>query len=1009
MEPVPHSTPQALPEVRRNASFNHVPKKRKVQPVDDGPTLKKRGKTVNATIETNYQMALSGICPVLASLNKDDGMAQDSPPPRNLYSVFKFGGSSVGTPSRLRSVISTIERLASGNSNESPKRLAVVVSAQGNTTDWLLDAADYATSGNLEAAEACVDRVAELAIANAVAVGGRGEVAAVRKFLEPLRKIIRGMSLLKEGTPVSLDFALSFGERLSAFMMTQILNARSIDAIFVDARSWVETDENFGQAKVHFSNSCLHVNKLWRSWGSAVVVCTGFVGQTSDGRTTTLGRNGSDYTATLLAGALRAEKVVINTDVDGVMTADPRIVQDAVPVAELTYMEALGLADYGTGMFHPRTFIPLIETNVPMYIRNSVGRPDARGTRISSNRHQQNAITGPKTPLKETVSRVPRKQRPTCVTSLEKLAMIEVVSRREQGALGNFHLGGKISKILAGASVTVFMESQAAHGQSAVVLVDMKDLGRSKSMIEKELDAWFRSKDLNPIHVIKNVSMLSVIHGNIREMTNVAAKFTGTLGALGVNILAVAEGSHSFTCVIPGPTTQKAVLGVHASFNLACQRCSLIVAAGAKGLYGSGTTSSSLLSVLEEQASMLERDQDVQLNVVGVVGDQGVLLDKEGLDTKRALEYMLGKKSAGMDKTTDGGDITGKMFPAIEFLKDLPNPILVDCSGRHGAQQNCIYERCLELGISVVLSSSMSICGLSETVLPMTASARLFGHSTVSYTRSLDTKTVHSPNAGEREYSTTAPKGAYLFFDSTVGGSLPILPTLRSLLKTGDRILSLECALSGSMNAITCDLSQGATLSQAIMTACANKYMEEDPRIDLLGIDFAQKLVVIARQIGVAMAVEDVQITPLIPEKAIGTPNLDKLLMTTEEELEMKENIQEYEKTFQSLYAHGDDKVIRFAGCINVEYSTTDTSKPFNNASRTITRATATIAPKLISKDSPLYNVRGKEVLASFKTERHSTFPLILFGAGQGGKEGACGVLGDIIRVSQQLRGVSIY
>ena len=173
MEPVPHSTPQALPEVRRNASFNHVPKKRKVQPVDDGPTLKKRGKTVNATIETNYQMALSGICPVLASLNKDDGMAQDSPPPRNLYSVFKFGGSSVGTPSRLRSVISTIERLASGNSNESPKRLAVVVSAQGNTTDWLLDAADYATSGNLEAAEACVDRVAELAIANAVAVDAR--------------------------------------------------------------------------------------------------------------------------------------------------------------------------------------------------------------------------------------------------------------------------------------------------------------------------------------------------------------------------------------------------------------------------------------------------------------------------------------------------------------------------------------------------------------------------------------------------------------------------------------------------------------------------------------------------------------------------------------------------------------------------------------------------------------------------------------------------------------------
>ena len=309
-------------------------------------------------------------------------------------------------------MISTIERLASGNSNESPKRLAVVVSAQGNTTDWLLDAADYATSGNLEAAEACVDRVAELAIANAVAVGGRGEVAAVRKFWNLFEN--HTGHVLAQGRDTSIvRFCPIFGERLSAFMMTQILNARSIDAIFVDARSWVETDENFGQAKVHFSNSCLHVNKLWRSWGSAVVVCTGFVGQTSDGRTTTPGRNGSDYTATLLAGALRAEKVVINTDVDGVMTADPRIVQDAVPVAELTYMEALGLADYGTGMFHPRTFIPLIETNVPMYIRNS-GATRRKSTRISSNRHQQNAIAGPKTPLKETVSRVPRKQRPTC-------------------------------------------------------------------------------------------------------------------------------------------------------------------------------------------------------------------------------------------------------------------------------------------------------------------------------------------------------------------------------------------------------------------------------------------------------------------------------------------------------------------------------------------------------------------------------------------------------------------
>eukprot|EP00943_MAST-04B_sp_MAST-4B-sp1_P000741 g741.t1 len=919
----------------------------------------------------------------------------------NNRKVFKFGGSSVGTPSRLRSVISTIERLTKQNTSGTTEgRLAVVVSAQGNTTDWLLDAADYATAGLLDEAEACVDRVAELAITNNVAVSGRGEVASVRKFLEPLRKIIRGMSLLKEGTSVSLDFALSFGERLSAFIMTQILNARGIDAIFLDARSWVETDD----------------------------ICTGFVGQTCDGRTTTLGRNGSDYTATLLAGALRANKVVINTDVDGVMTADPRIVQDAVPVAELSYREALGLADYGTGMFHPRTFIPLIETNVPMYIRNSVGRPDAVGTRISSTGFNRSSRSSNDTnskhsnPPKERNSISRPAQRPTCVTSLEKLAMIEVVSRREQGALNLFQLGGKISKVLAEARINIFMESQAAHGQSVVVLVNMSDLERSKSLIETDLDAWFKSKDLDPIHVIENVTMLSVVQGNIREMTNVAARFTGTLGALGVNILAVAEGSHSFTCTIPGAMTQRAVLGVHSSFNLSSQRCSLVIVAGAKGLHGSGTTSTSLIKVIDEQTSMLMRDQEVQLKVVGTVSEYDCLLHKDGLSSKDALESLLKSDLS----TNVNSNIEGKLFRAIDFLKDLPNPILVDCSGRNGVQQNEIYKRCLDLGISVVLSSSMSICGLSENVLPMTASARLFGHSTVSRNYSPSTNTItssppgsncgndaamldaESTNTAERKDAIaplSSAKGAYLFFDSTVGGSLPILPTLRSLLKTGDRVISLECALSGSMNAITCDVSQGTALSAAIDKACVNKYMEEDPRVDLLGLDFVRKLVVIARQIGVPMTVEDVEVTPLIPTEILGTPNLTNLLMTNEEDKEMKKNIKAYEATFNELYVQPqDNKVIRFAGCINIEYSNNS-----DNNCKTITKANATIGPKLVSKDSPLYNVRGKEVFASFKTERHCNFPLIMFGAGQGGKEGACGVLGDIIRVSQQLRGAGTY
>ena len=329
--------------------------------------------------------------------------------------MLKFGGSSVGTALSLAQVLGTVgdivaegrrsdepsatststaqhlQQQPGGTDRVPPAQVAVVVSAQGNTTDWLLDAADFASNGKLEQALHMVDRVAEQAITNAFAAisipAGQlpgnsresspgnipaGFIQEVRKLLEPLRKLMEGMSLLREKTPQGLDYALSFGERLSAYVLARLLNARGIAALAVDARSWVLTDSHFGDARVDWEKTRTNVHGLWASWGDRVTVHTGFIGQTVDGRTTTLGRNGSDYTATLLAGSLQATKVVINTDVPGVMTADPRIVPDAVPVSNLTFSEALELAVYGSRLFHPRTFFPLIQTGVPMLIRNTM-------------------------------------------------------------------------------------------------------------------------------------------------------------------------------------------------------------------------------------------------------------------------------------------------------------------------------------------------------------------------------------------------------------------------------------------------------------------------------------------------------------------------------------------------------------------------------------------------------------------------------------------------------------
>lgn len=344
-------------------------------------------------------------------------------------------------------------------------KIAVVVSAQGNVTDWLLEAADRAAAGELVESRALVDRITEHAITSAFAAlsvwsAGRssagsvmpsGFVPAVRNLINPLNKIFEGMAFLREKTPQGLDYALSFGERLSALVLTCLLEARGVTATFVDARTWVFTDAHFGAAKVDWVTTQANVGALHKGWGT-VSVHTGFIGQTNNDRTTTLGRNGSDYTATLLGAALKASRVVINTDVPGVMTADPAIVKEAMPVNRLTFEEALALGTYGARLFHARTFFPLMECGVPMVIRNTMDlNVESGGTLISAETAAPGGLA-----------------QPTCVTSLENLAMVEL-RPLEQQTSRHHGLGESLAKCLAQVGATVYLESQAAHGQSVCI------------------------------------------------------------------------------------------------------------------------------------------------------------------------------------------------------------------------------------------------------------------------------------------------------------------------------------------------------------------------------------------------------------------------------------------------------------------------------------------------------------------------------------------------------------
>eukprot|EP00949_MAST-11_sp_MAST-11-sp1_P003066 g3066.t1 len=1006
--------------------FSSIPKKRKVQPADVASADGQSGGGSFPNELTMPATPSSGYSPRSTKLVVTS--SPRGPPEQGKFIVFKFGGSSMGSPTRIAAVV---EQIIAGLRSSPERHIACVVSAMGGTTDDLLSAAEFASIGRVDAAQKLIDSVSDRAVTNAFAslamlspsspphhptscadgvpplvldspapgddaVAPARESAAsqkvtqkrkrpyrmpqefvgkVKETLEPLRKIMDGMSLLRESTPQGLDYALSFGERLSALVLSYLLKARGVSASFVDARTWLRTDEHFGNARPKWEETQRNVHALWTTWAH-VSVHTGFIGSTSDGRTTTLGRNGSDYSATLLGSALCAQRVVINTDVDGVMTADPRIVDQATPVDHLSYEEALELAVYGTRLFHPRTFFPLILTGVPMLIRNTQGGahsgtlisktgapPSPVSQRRASFDHKDDVEGGEKArgasghnpagmpaqidkTVKDSIS-----PRPTCVTSLESCTMVEFALRHHQ-ASASAKLGRIMTATLAEVDATVYMEAQAAHGHTIVFVIPSDESSLVLDTLTQALSAAIQSGDVAAPRIITPVTMLSVVLEDMRDNPSVSSRVTGTLAQLGIKVLAVTMGSRSFSCVINGEATRRAVRAVHDAFNLSEQQCSLCIVSGTQCQYGSSTTAMSLVNVISEQNPRLRKELDLNLNIVGacVSGRGGSLFEEAGVNPERAKALFAANDASG--SRAPGADLSSM----VARMKGLPNPILVDCSGEAAHKE--IYEMCFSEGIDVVCANARSLCALPRGSSLLTRSAR----------------------------------GAIMRYDTTVGGALPVLSTIRSCRRSGDRIVRIQAALSGSINAIASSIvgGEGLALSSAVKRAMESKFMEVDPRLDLLGIDLAHKIVLLAREVGFPLGLSDIKMTPFVPESVTG-PCLDHA-PTIQENEEFFQALERYDTTFAQMVANlgansDDGKVLRYVGDITFDY---DTGK-----------ASASVAPIAVGSEHGLFGLRGKEVFVALTT---SLMPaaLVLCGAGQGGKEGASGLLGDIIRVARR-------
>ncbi|QSQ20286.1 bifunctional aspartate kinase/homoserine dehydrogenase I [Pyxidicoccus parkwayensis] len=827
------------------------------------------------------------------------------------FQVMKFGGSSVGSPRRLRQVIELISKHA----KQGP--LAVVVSAMGDTTDWLIEAAGLATQGDLEGAQTVVARIAHLAKTNAAALApARSTALAARvdTLLAPLQQLLQGISLTRECSAPSRDRVLSFGELVSATLLAELLTASGTEATFRDARQLLVTDDRFGAARVDVARTRERLQTAVTGWRTSVPVIPGFIAATPDGRTTTLGRNGSDYTAALVAQGIDATEVTVWTDVLGLHTADPDIVTDAYPVAHLTHAEGLELAAVGVRMLHPRTMIPLIESGTSLRIRNTM-HPDHPGTLIDAIGSRDG-------------------QRPTCIATREELALLGIEVRKLSD---QFQLGERVLAALREADVTVWLSAQSSNGQSIAVVIPRPDVLRAQGALENELAQELARHEVEPLAIREPVTLLSLVAEAMGHGVNVAGRFFSALGAVGVNVRASAQGasSRSISCVVDAADTAIAVRTTHAAFNLAHQQVSLF-------LLGRGTVGGQLLAQLRAQQALLKDKHGIALRVVGITDSRRALFDAAGLPLE-GLEERL-SRVAPVDAATR------TLVPLLDELRRQPVPILVDCTAASGIES--LYSEAFRRGIHVVGANKKPLA------LPWNDREALLAEARRHHV-------------------------AY-HYETTVASSLPVIDTLANLVRTGDAVRLITASLSGSLGFICNELTAGVPLSVAVRTAKERGFTEPDPREDLSGTDVARKALILARELGLPLSLSDVALEPFVPAEAQAGTSVDAFL-----------------HGLKSLDADYADRVTRSrkAGTVLRYLARIDPSKVGTGS------PVIRVGPVAVEAGQPAADLRGSESFVSFTTTRHSDFPLTVRGAGAGGAVTASGVLADILRISQTLRG----
>ena len=817
--------------------------------------------------------------------------------------VLKFGGTSVGSPERVRSVISILENIAKNN------RVLCVISAFAGVTDTLIAVAKLASSGDKKYEQLYLDlrNLHDAFIETLTSTQRNSLNELIGAKFDQLHDVLHGIYLIKELTPKTLDYIMTFGEWFSCQIITAALHERQQIAEFVDARNLVRTNSDFGNAKVDFDVTNRRIVEYVKNSPAQILIVTGFCGATEKGETTTLGRSGSDYTAAIFGAALSAAEIEIWTDVNGVMTADPRKVPNAFPQPELSYEEALELSHFGAKVIYPPTMLPAMQKNIPIRIKNTFS-PDFPGTII---RRTERVHTPERhIPLSEAIKGI---------TSIPEIALIRVEGA---GMIGVAGIAKRLFYGLAAAGINVLLITQASSEHSICLAVAPQDAALAAEQINREFELEILTNRINPPVVEKDVSVIAVVGENMRHTPGIAGKIFAAIGKHKINVVAIAQGSSelNISIVVSAKDEVKTLRVIHRAFFENTQKTI--------GLFvlGCGLVGSQLLEQLQLQKAALQSKYGFDLKVCGVANSKQMIFDAEGVALKQWRQTLLQSP-----QSTDIKTIVKRLADCVT-----DQLIFVDCTASEQVTE--YYPEILSSGISVVTPNKKAFSGATDFYDKLKKICR--------------------------DYR------VQLGYETTVGAGLPVIQTLRDLILTGDEIVKIEGVLSGTLSYIFNRFTGEIPFSQIVREAQEKGYTEPDPREDLNGLDVVRKAVILARELGWTIAIEDVQYQNLVPEPCRKAETVEAFYR----------ELQKADEYFAGLAKNSSKKLCYIA---------------------TIANQRIQIGLQEIDGTHPFYGLQGSENMVCLYTKRCQPYPLIVRGPGAGAAVTAAGVFADILKISK--------